>query len=71
MTLSTPGHAPRTLFELYPIVLGTGLAILTILLFFFLSDRHLQECSAILLAGIAGTYWGFAAIDGRTKCQGP
>lgn len=53
--------------QLHPILIGTGLGLLTILLLSMLPERHLLDLLALALAGIGAVYVGFAISDGRRK----
>jgi hypothetical protein len=59
----------RSIFERYPIVTGIGVGVGSLLPHAFLSPQASLGFAAVLIALVAGIYFGFAVVNGSPRHQ--
>jgi hypothetical protein len=62
-------HARRSMFAQWPVLTGIAVGVATLVPHFFLSPEGSVGYAAIVIALIAGIYFGFAVMNGSPRDQ--
>jgi hypothetical protein len=69
LTIDSHDHARPSLFARYPVMTGIAVSAVSLLPHAFLSAEASLAFAAILIALIAGIYFGFAVVNGSPRDQ--